>query len=83
MKPNDKNAIIDLIRRINDGRGGARVEWTKPFIEGKLGYRDAGRELRRLKDLDEENDGKGPLVAWNGLYYTKKSQMAQGIGRWI
>ena len=83
MNPNHKNEIVDMIRGINNGHGGAKVEWLKPLIEKKQGYKDAGRELRRLKDSVEKNDGKGHLIAWNGLYYTKKSQRAQGIGRWV
>lgn len=74
--PAHDDAIVDYIARINLKYGGATVEMVKTFIEG-LGYKAPDRELRRLLE-------KGRLVRWTtGVYYAKKSMMAQGIGRFV
>ena len=75
MRPTDKDAILDFVARVNNKHGGCTVKHTKDFIEG-MGYDDAGRELRRLKDANK-------LVSWKtGIYWHPKMARAQGLGRW-
>jgi hypothetical protein len=73
--PAHDQAIIDMVRKINDNHGGCTPRMIESWIKYNLGYDDPGRELRRLAEKDK-------LVRCStGEYYTKKSQFAQGIGR--
>ena len=75
MTPEHRNEILDFVARVNDGYGECTVEHARDFIEGK-GYKDAGRELRRLKDA-------GLLKSWKiGVYWRPGHVRAQGLGRW-
>lgn len=74
--PSHDEAIVRLISRINMHHGGASILMVEAFIRG-LGYLDAGRELRRLRD-----EGRITLDA-SGEYYAVETLRAQGLGRWI
>lgn len=86
MNPGDRDAIVKQVAKINDAHGGCTPQMVWDFIKhlGK-GYDDPGRELRRLKDKHKPRDGLGPLKTFEdrpGVYWVKRHERAQGLGRW-
>ena len=77
MNPSHKEAIIDLVKRIQmSRREPVRVEWVEAFIKG-LGYDDPGRELRRLYE-------SGYISRFGeGLYGTASTQRPNSLMKWL